>query len=241
MASSLAKAEAFIKVTLTGVAPMLDILDLLIGAFAKQGALEGILRDAAIPIRDEYKKGALAHDATGNLAKSTTIKTKTYPSGAVVAVAGPRHTGSKGASGSTASGNHSWLFEFGSNGPRRPSTRNRKTYVNVHKMINRRMTVHARLEDSEKFAKRSRGYYFLMSSWREPTRQPRAGKGYPHDFLPDIGKGPRVFTLHPGETYGAMPGYHIMENAIRTHGSRTQGLIRTGIIDAINDAVGGAI
>jgi hypothetical protein len=108
-------------------------------------------------------------------------------------------------------------------------------------MINRKMTVHARLEDSEKFAKRSRGYYFLMSSWKEPTRQPRAGRGYTHDFLPDLGKGPRVFTLHPGETYGAMPGYHLMENTIRSRGPTTLGIIRGGIINAINDALGSAM
>jgi hypothetical protein len=72
------------------------------------------------------------------------------------------------------------------------------------------MTRVATLEDSDKFKARSKGYYFLMSSWREPTRQARAGRGYTHDFLPNGG----VFTLQPGETYGAMPGYHLMENTI---------------------------
>lgn len=235
--SNLSSAEAFIRVSLTGVGPMLDILDLLIGSFGKKGVLEKALHEAAIPIRDEYKTRVLKHDATGNLAKSTTIKTKTYPSGIAVAIAGPRHTGSVGATGSKASGNHSWLLEFGSDGRRRPSTRNKKTYVNVHKMVNRKMTVHARLEDSEKFAKRSRGYYFLMSSWFEPTRQPRRGKGYTHDFLPDLGKGPRVFTLHPGETYGAMPGYHLMENTIKSQRSKVQGILRSGIVEAINGAI----
>jgi hypothetical protein len=241
MASNLSTAEAFIRVSLTGVGPMIDILDLLIGSFGKGAVLEKVLREAAIPIRDEYKSRALTHDATGNLAKSTTIKTKTYPSGISIAVAGPRHTGSAGATGKMASGNHSWLVEFGSNGRRQPSTRNRKTYVNVHKMINRKMTVHARLEDSEKFAKRSRGYYFLMSSWHEPTRQPRRGKGYPHDFLPDIGKGPRVYTLHPGETYGAMPGYGLMQKTIAAQSANVRNILRSGIVDAINDTISGSI
>jgi hypothetical protein len=240
MAANLAKAEAFIRVGVTGVGPMLDTLDLLIGAFAKKTVLEKVLREAAVPIRDEYKSRALKHDATGNLAKSTTIKTKTYPSGTSVAIAGPRHTGTAGASGGVASGNHSWLVEFGSDGPRRPQTRKKKTYVSVHKMINRKMTLHAPLEDSEKFAKRSRGFYFLMSSWNEPTRQPRRGKGYTHDFLPDLGKGPRVYTLHPGETYGAMPGLHLMEKTIKSQGTKSKNLIRDGIISAINDAVAGA-
>lgn len=235
--SNLSAAEAFVRVSLTGVGPMLDTLDLMIGAFAKKKVLESLLFDAAVPIRDEYKSRALTHDATGNLAKSTTIKTKRYPSGIAVAIAGPKHTGTAGASGKSASGNHSWLLEFGSNGRRKPSTRSRKTYVNVHEMVNRKMTVAARFEDSEKFEKRSRGYYFLMSSWKEPTRQPRAGKGYTHDFLPDIGKGPRVYTLHPGETYGAMPGYHLMENTIKSKSTQSLGILRDGIIGAINEAV----
>jgi hypothetical protein len=237
MSSNLALAESFIRVTVTGAGPMLDIMETLLGTFGRQDALEKILFEAAVPIRDEYKKKALTHDATGNLAKSTTIKTKKYPSGNAVAIAGPRHTGTAGATGKMASGNHSWLLEFGTKGPRRPSTRNKKTYVSVHKMINRKMTVHAVLEDSEKFAKRSRGYYFLMSSWNEPTRKARAGKGYTHDFLPDIGDGPRVFTLHPGETYGAMPGFHLMENTIKSNASKVQGILRSGIIDAINEAI----
>jgi hypothetical protein len=103
------------------------------------------------------------------------------------------------------------------------------------------MTVHARLEDSEKFAKRSRGYYFLMSSWHEPTRQPRRGKGYPHDFLPDIGKGPRVYTLHPGETYGAMPGYGLMQKTIAAQSANVRNILRSGIVDAINDTISGSI
>jgi hypothetical protein len=231
--ANLARAEAFIRVRLSGVAPMLDTMETLMGTFERQDKLVKILNDAAVPIRDEYKKKALTHDATGNLAKSTTIKTKKYPSGNAVAIAGPRQTGSQGATNKVASGNHAWLVEFGSDGPRKPSTRNKKTYISVHKMINRKMTLHAPLEDSEKFAKRSRGYYFLMSSWKEPTRQPRAGKGYTHDFLPDGG----VYTLHPGETYGAMPGYHLMEKTITAKASQSQAILRDGIIDAINEAV----
>jgi len=235
---SLARAEAFVRVGVTGVKPILDTLDLVVGTMAAGTTLEGVLRRAAIPIRDGYRAAARTHDATGNLARSTTIKTKTYRPGVSVAIAGPRHTGREGATGSVASGNHSWLVEFGSNGRRSPSTRGtRKTYVNVHQSINMRMTRVARLEDSDKFAARSKGYYFLMSSWREPTRQARAGRGYTHDFLPDGG----VFTLRPGETYGAMPGYHLMENTIAARRTQVQGIIRNGLIDAINTAVAGAL
>jgi hypothetical protein len=235
---SLARAEAFVRVSVTGVKPILDTLDIVVGTMAAGTTLEGVLRRAAVPIRDGYRAAARTHDATGNLARGTTIKTKTYRPGVSVAIAGPRHTGSAGASGSVASGNHSWLVEFGSNGRRSPSSRGtRKAYVNVHQSINMRMTRVATLEDSDKFKARSKGYYFLMSSWREPTRQARAGRGYTHDFLPDGG----VFTLQPGETYGAMPGYHLMENTIAARRTEVQGIIRNGLIDAINTAVAGAL
>ena len=235
---SLARVQAFVRVGVTGVQPILDTLETVAGTMSAGTTLEEILRRAAVPIRDGYRAAARTHDATGNLARSTTIKTKTYRPGVSVAIAGPRHTGREGATGTVASGNHSWLVEFGSNGRRSPSTRGtRKTYVNVHQSINMRMTRVARLEDSDKFAARSKGYYFLMSSWREPTRQPRAGRGYTHDFLPDGG----VFTLRPGETYGAMPGYHLMENTIAARRTEVQGIIRNGLIDAINTAVAGAL
>jgi len=232
------RAQAFIRIGVDGIQPVLDTLENVAGVLSAGESLERVLGRAARPIRDTYRAAAMRHDATGNLAKSTTIKTKTYRPGVSVAIAGPRHTGSVGATGSQASGNHSWLVEFGSNGRRRPSTRGtRKTYVNVHQVINRRMTAVARLEDSDKFAKRSKGYYFLMSSWREPTRQARAGRGYTHDFLPDGG----VFTLQPGETYGAMPGYHLMENTISARRSQAQTIIRNGLIDAINTAIAGSL
>lgn len=236
---NLSRADAFVSVRLMGVGPMLDMLETLRGTFGRQADLEEILKKAAKPIATEYKSKALAHDATGNLAKSVMVKTKTYTSGTAVAIAGPKYTGGMGADPVSGSGNHAWLVEFGSNGDRRPSTRNRKTYIDVHKMINRKMTVVARLEDSEKFARRSRGYYFLMSSWRETTRQPRAGKGYTHDFLPAKNGKSRVFTLQPGETYGAMPGYHLMENTISARGGQSLEIIRSGIIDAINRALSG--
>lgn len=239
---SLAAARAFVKIDVRGVEPLIDTLENVAGVLAAGTTLEGIMRRAARPIVATYRAAAASHDATGNLARSTTSKIKTYRPGVTVAIAGPRHTGNQGATGSVASGNHSWLVEFGSNGRRRPQSRGkRKAYVNVHQMINRKMTKVARLEDADDFAKRSRGYYFLMSSWREPTRQARAGRGYTHDFLPDNGDGPRPFTLHPGEDYGAMPAYHLMENTINARRTQVQGIIRNGLIEAINAAVSGAL
>jgi hypothetical protein len=232
------KADAFIRIGVKGIKPVLDILDTVAGAASYGKTLEEVLKKAAVPIRDGYKAAALTHDATGNLAASTTIKTKTYRPGVSVAIAGPRHTGSSGATTELPSGNHSWLVEFGSNGRRSPSSRGkRKTYINVHKKINKKMTQVATLEDSDDFAKRSQGYYFLMSSWREPTRQARAGKGYTHDFLPGGG----VYTLQPGKTYGAMPAYHLMENTVKAKRAQSEKIIRDGLIDAINKAVAGAL
>lgn len=236
---SLAAAEAFVRVGVEGIGPALDNLKTLEGIFGTQDILVDILRRAALPIRDEYRNSARRHDATGNLAASTRVETRKYKNGNAVAIAGPQQTGTQGATSEVPSGNHAWLVEFGSNGRRSPSARGkRKTYINVHQSINKRMSLHSRLEDSEKFRSRGAGYYFLMSSWKEPTRQPRAGKGYTHDFLPEKNGRTRVFTLKAGETYGEMPAYHLMENAIRARASRSQAIIRSGIISAINDSLG---
>jgi hypothetical protein len=230
-------AELFIRVGLTGVQPLLDTMGNIMSNIEKGDALRKIAIKAAKPIEQSYKTKALHHDCTGNLAASTKIKSKKYAAtGIGIAVVGPEQTGREGATGSRPSGNHAWLVEFGS-GPRTPGSQNRKTYVNVHEMVNRKMRLTSRLEDSEDFAKRSAGYYFLMSSWYEPTRQARAGRGYPHDFMPIAGGRRRVFTLHPGETYGAMPAFSLMQNSISDSSAKVSGILRTGIIDAINAAV----
>jgi len=237
--SNLATAISFVRLRIDdrSINLLRDTLQDLQGVFDSQRTLEDILRQAGRPIQSAYKNGLRAHDATGNLSASTRIKTKRYSaSGVAIAVVGPVQTGREGATQDRPSGNHAWLFEFGSNGRRSPSTRStgRKTYVNVHQLVNRRMRLAARLEDSDTFASRGRGYYFLMSSWKEPTRQRRAGKGYSHDFLP----GKKVYTLQAGETYGAMPAYSLMQNSIRSQASRAQSIIRSGLIDAINRTVG---
>lgn len=235
---SLLRANAFIRVNVAGAQPMLDTLENVAGVLAAGQTLERVLGRAAQPIVEGYRAAALTHDATGNLAASTTYKTKTYRPGVSVAVAGPRHTGSIGATTEVPSGNHSWLVEFGSNGRRSPASRGtRKTYVNVHQKINKKMTQVVALDDSDDFHKRGLGYYFLMSSWREPTRQPRAGKGYTHDFLPGGG----VYTLKAGATYGAMPAFHLMEHTIAARRAEVQGIVRTGLINAINAAISGAL
>lgn len=229
--SFLAQAKAMVRVQFTGLGPMVDTLRNLASTFEVRDDLRDILYKAAQPIKNEYKSQAKSHEATGNLAKSVGVKTVKYPSGNAVAIAGPKYTGSMGATPTGGSGNHSWLVEFGSHGARRPKNRGkRRTAINVHKSINGKMKLHAKNVDSEKFQKMAAGSYFLMSSWRNPSRQAGAGKGYSHDFLPDGG----VFALAPGKTYGAMPALHLMKNTIQAKGGQAEAIIKDGLINAIN-------
>lgn len=224
------KADAFVRVRLEGLGPVVDTLETVVGTMKSGELTLPIVRRAAEPIRRSYRDKAKAHDVTGNLYKSVKVKSKLYKSGIAVAIAGPEHTGTMGATGEKPSGNHSWLVEFGSNGRRSPKTRGkRKTYINVHKLINRRFKLVARLEDSDKFEKRSRGYYFIMSSFNEPTRQAKKGSGYPHDFF---------MALAPGETYGAMPALGLMQKTIAERKSEVSSILRDGLIKAIIDSLG---
>jgi hypothetical protein len=79
-------------------------------------------------------------------------------------------------------------------------------------MINGKMRRHSSANDQQ-FANMSRGYYFLMGSRDEETRQARQGIGYPHDFGYSNGK-QHPITLHPGDTYAPMPASHAMERSI---------------------------
>jgi hypothetical protein len=151
---------------------------------------------------------------TGNLRKSIRTRIKSYPEdGGVIAIVGPLQTGPMGANEKQASGNHAWLVEFGT-GPRRPGTQGRRTYINVHQAINGKMSRHSSANDQQ-FASMSKGYYFLMGSKNEPTRQARRGRGGDHDFYTDKETGiQHPVTLHPGEEYGEMQGTHAMQNTI---------------------------
>ena len=104
----------------------------------------------------------------------------------------------------------------------------RRTYVDVHKKVNAKMKRVARLEDSEKFAKRAKGFYFIMSSENEPTRQNRKGSGYPHDFF---------MAIQPGETYGAMPARGIMQKSIKAKTPEVNAILRKGILAAITKTI----
>jgi HK97 gp10 family phage protein len=172
--------------------------------------LNAACREAMRPIMEKYK--SFVPDVTGNLRKSVKVQglRRQRARGVGAAIGGPSHVKSgkewdvevKGA------GNHAWLVEFGT-GRRRPATQNRRTYINVHQKINQRFT---RVGDktswfnNEEFERMGRGFYFVMGSRDEPTRQARKGSGYPHDFGP--------FAIGPNETYGAMPARRAMERAI---------------------------
>lgn len=173
------------------------------------------------PVMERYKQNIT--NVTGNLKKSVRIKQgKKKYDGLGIAVGGPIHVvdskewdvEKKGA------GNHAFLAEFGT-GPRRPGTQGRRTYLNVHQTINGRMNRvpnRGRAFDNKDFERMGRGFYFLMSSFKEPTRQAKKGSGYPHDFLPDGQGGIRPYAIAPGETYGAMPARHWMQKAIQQAG-----------------------
>ena len=210
-------ADGFVKIRMQGGKELLEQLRGFVGVLESEAILMNAVEEGAKIIRDDYKRRAQIHGATGNLAKSVDIKKKVYESGVVVAVAGPKHTGNQGASAKNGSGNHSWLLEFGS-GPRRPGTQGRRTYVNVHtyQKINRRMSLHGRMND-EDFARAGQGYYFLMGSLRERANQPVARAGYSRDFADGPGPRQHPITLKPGETIAPMPALHPMRETIDSH------------------------
>lgn len=203
-------AQGFITIQTAGIKELAEEYERLALEFGRQANFTPIVRKAAKIIEDGYI--SRVGDVTGGLKKSMKTKVKQYGA-ATVAITGPAQTGNVGSTEAQASGNHAWLLEFGS-GPRRPGTRGRRTYVNVHQMINGKMRRHSSAND-EQFRRMARGYYFLMGSINEPTRQARMGRGYPHDFGETDGRMHPV-TLHPGETYGAMPAKHPMERTIQS-------------------------
>lgn len=201
-------AEGFVTVKTAGIRELAEQLESLAKDVSEAKTLEKCVKKAAEHIKRGYK--AKIKDATGNLSKSVDIDTKMYDA-AAVAIVGPRQTGTGSATEKGGSGNAAWLFEFGS-GTRRPGTKGRRTYINVHQMINGKMRRHSSANDKQ-FANMSRGYYFLMGSKYEESRQAAMGKGYPHDFGVSGGK-MHPITLHPGDTYARMPASHAMEKTI---------------------------
>lgn len=221
-------ASAFARVELRGVNELASALRKLSDDLGKNSIdyFRRIVRSASEPIKAVYISKVA--DVTGNLRKSVDIKTQYYPPGVFVAVTGPRQTGNQGATAGEGSGNIAWLVELGS-GHRRPGTQNRRAYVNIHQAINGRMKRTQTMND-EQFARAGAGYYFLMGSLNEPSRQARQGSGYPHDFASIGGRKQHPITLKPGETIDPMPAQHPMEDTIR----QVSGVVQTVLINAIN-------
>ena len=229
-------AEAFVSVQTAGAREVAEELRRLadsIGADADR-LLYDSCRDAAKIIQRRYK--AKVGDVTGNLSKSVRIEKRVYPQdNAVLAIVGPYQSGRGASQEGAESGNHAWIVEFGT-GARKPGTKGRRTYLNVHQMINGKMKRRGSF-NNDQFANMSKGNYYLMGSINEPTRQARMGRGYPHDFGDTNGKMHPV-TLHPGETYGAMPAKHSMEQAISESGSEALNALINGIQSKINGIIG---
>lgn len=237
--TSLDKTRGFVSIQTGGARELAKELERVAGALALPGLLKKATYDASKALREEYKRyvskpfAAGSAGGTGNLAKSVKTLSKDYEGGSVgVSITGPKSTGNRGASERDGSGNHAWLVEFGTP-RRRPGTQGRRTYVNVHQSINRKMTRVATLNDEE-FARKGRGYYFLMGSINEPTRQAKRGKGYSHDFAADANGETHPITLEPGETIAGMPAYHPMERTIRENNRDVQTALFVAIQAQIN-------
>lgn len=226
--TALQAANQFVSIRTDGVREFVDELYRIAAAVAPR-LLRGILTEAAVPVETTYTAFARAQMATGNLADSVTHKFKAYDRAAVMVV-GPRQTGNAGSTDTAASGNHAWLVEFGS-GPRAPGSNNRRAYVNVHQSINRRMRRSGSL-NSDQFANAGRGYYFLMGSINEPTRQGKGRAGYSRDFmLGENGRsGPQhPITLRPGDTIAPIRGTHIMEKTISQTQAQVLSILSNGL------------
>ena len=234
------QTEGFVRIDTAGVRELAKELERVAGALAAPGLLQKCVKQASRPIAMGYKSlvskplAAGSSGATGNLAKATITRTKEYEGGQVaVAITGPRQTGPVGSEEGRESGNHAWLVEFGS-GRRKPGTQNRRTYVNVHQMINGKMRKTSSAMNDEEFARRNRGYYFLMGSLNEPTRQSKRGKGYSHDFATGKDGETHPITLGPGESIDPMPAYHPMERTIVSSAAQVQGVLAQLIQAEIN-------
>lgn len=216
----------FVSITAEG---QREVVEALLRAATRAGRdatkpLNDACREAMKPVMEAYKN--IVPDVTGNLSKSVQIRgvKSQRAKGVGVAVGGPTHvkSGKEWDVAIKGAGNHAWLVEYGT-GRRRPGTQGRRTYVNVHQKINgkfRRIGDSTNWVNNQQFERMGRGFYFVMSSHDEPTRQARRGSGYPHDFFMAIG---------PGETYGSMPATHAMQQAIE----RTRSKAMNTLVEAV--------
>jgi len=226
--TALESANQFVVIRTAGVRELVDELYRR-AERAAPALLRRAVIEAAAPIESAYAEHARRMTATGNLAASVMHKFKAYDR-AAVAVVGPRQTGPVGSTDDARSGNHAWLVEFGSS-RRAPGSNARRAYINVHQLINRRMRRSGSMNDQQ-FKSRGQGYYFLMGSINEASRQGGGRAGYSRDFM--LGKDGRSgeqhpITLRPGETIEPMPAYHIMERTINQTQAQVLATLTSGI------------
>lgn len=222
------RANQFVTVRTAGARDLVRRLNELVQAASSERILAEAVDRASRPIRDDYRDAARRREATGNLYRAVgkpKIKTYTGQDGpAAVAVVGPRQTGPVGSRPGAESGNHAWLVEFGTK-PRKPGSRGRRTYINVHQSINKKMKFSGGFNDQE-FAQMGRGFYFLMGSKYE--REGARGKpGYSRDFSDSYGtREQHPISLAPGETIAGMRPLGLMERAITGNGSQALAILK---------------
>lgn len=232
-------ADQFIRVRTAGVRDLVKAFQELANKASQPAILQKVVEKGSRPVFKAYKAKAKMHEATGNLAAAVATVYKDYPEGAA-AIVGPRQTGRVGSSPrDRGSANHAWLVEFGTSA-RKPGTKGRRTYVNVHQMINRKMT-RAGSFNNEQFARMGKGNYFLMGSIDEPSRQGQGKPGYSRDFSDSYGtREQHPITLQPGETIAPMQPLGLMEKSISETASQSLGILRAALENEIKIRGGAA-
>jgi hypothetical protein len=80
--------------------------------------------------------------------------------------------------------------------------------------------------NNTEFENMGRGYYFLMGSKFEPSRQGQGRAGYSRDFSDSYGtREQHPITLKPGDTLRPMPALKLMEKTIRSRGPEVLGIL----------------
>lgn len=221
--TNLQVANKFVRIETAGARDLVRRFQELASKAASTEVLLKIVEIASRPIEQGYKQRAKEHEATGNLAASVDHKYEAYPEGAV-AVVGPRQTGPIGDTPRRRSGNHSWIVEFGTP-PRRPGTKGRRTYINVHQAINGKFPRTGDMDD-QKFRRSGGGVYFLMGS--KDYRAGAGGRaGYSRDVFDSRGtREQHPITLKPGETIAGMPPLHLMQDTIAANGRKCLDILK---------------
>lgn len=177
--------------------------------------LKRVVMKAIKPFEDSYRELAERHKATGNLAKSVNRKYKAYDAtSTAVGIAGPKHTGAQAATAESGSGNHAWLIEFGSHGPRRPGGGPKKPALYVQQEVNGRLHGIGAMNSLD-FEQAPAGTYFVMGT---KNRDPKVSDDKQY-----------IRRLGPNETYGAMPALGWMQSVVEQKSADVNRSIADGL------------